>query len=945
MATQVSPLQPPYTRTTTIKTVARLPKDLLVAADSSTLHSKRLHHCDYMWKRGRVNQAMKRRYMDLQDSKLSYFKALSDGNQYPRGVVNLTEVSLVRPNADLTQLELVTSKRTWVLQPELDFEAWARAICESVPYNVVHVALVRLLQLTEVDSSSKNKVRLVILPTDTVDDVVGHVFESHLAKLDSVPLASPYNPSDYFLQVTGFHDYMVHRTTPMDRYVHVQECMATKATLFLTLLHRDRIAATIYHPNRPMIAPLKDYATPQQEQDLSHGTVAPQHVGSLELDRSLDRSGWLIHQHASSSWTKKWCQLTYSTGTMVMAAINKSHGPMLHEALPLSGANVTALANAPHPGQQAWVFQLAFPGNSTGILLGTRTRYERDAWVKTIQLVVAAASPVERDAAKSNVPTVADLGEFHYVVHLIRESPLFQLCGFEKTALWHHRREFLDSFEALPRLLSSVNWRDPQQARDMVELLPEWTKPSHPALYIALLECGDSRVRQFVVDQLATLSDNTFRLILPQLVQAVKSDAQEMSPLSALLIERAVKAPTTLGVDLYWALKVETDLPQHRERFGLLLNAYIGICTDNIRSTLELQDAMFGLGGRVEAVCREIQRVQKLGASDKDVSALLHAQLTNVNKSLQPCLLPVDSRVKVGQLVVANCRVMRSTHVALWLEFENAEIGHPSVCVIFKYGNDVRQEALALQLMRVMDVIWKEEGMHLGVEPCQCVATGSSMGLIQVVPQAISFAVIQRQVGGLRGLLGRVDFDRVLLWIHESNPKPLKLATMKDLFLRSCAGHCVAVHVLGFQNTTCDNIFVTLSARCYLVDVGTLLRRCTITQELQPVGLTTQVSHVVEDGNGRELDEFIKTGVEAFNSIRRHLHLLLSLLQLMIPLQLPNLKNQDDLMYIVEAIAPEKTSKDAALMFEDLITRTPTIGRLGPFKLVLDEIKRRWGQL
>lgn len=46
----------------------------------------------------------------------------------------------------------------------------------------------------------------------------------------------------------------------------------------------------------------------------------------------------------------------------------------------------------------------------------------------------------------------------------------------------------------------------------------------------------------------------------------------------------------------------------------------------------------------------------------------------------------------------------------LWLVFENADCYGEEINVILKFGDDLRQDMLTLQMLRIMDKLWKQEG-------------------------------------------------------------------------------------------------------------------------------------------------------------------------------------------------------------------------------------------
>lgn len=60
-----------------------------------------------------------------------------------------------------------------------------------------------------------------------------------------------------------------------------------------------------------------------------------------------------------------------------------------------------------------------------------------------------------------------------------------------------------------------------------------------------------------------------------------------------------------------------------------------------------------------------------------------------------------------------KCRVMDSKARPFWLVFENADPLGTDIYFIFKTGDDLRQDMLTLQLLRIMDTTWKAHSLDL----------------------------------------------------------------------------------------------------------------------------------------------------------------------------------------------------------------------------------------
>ncbi|KAF1793498.1 Phosphatidylinositol 3/4-kinase, conserved site [Phytophthora cactorum] len=216
---------------------------------------------------------------------------------------------------------------------------------------------------------------------------------------------------------------------------------------------------------------------------------------------------------------------------------------------------------------------------------------------------------------------------------------------------------------------------------------------------------------------------------------------------------------------------------------------------------------------------------------------------------------------------------MDSAKKPLWLVFENAEEGGDPVTVMFKAGDDVRQDCLTLQLIRLMDEMWREEVWTW------------------------QWSRISR--GGIMGSFKDPIFAD---WIHANNPdaKSHKLAI--NLFTRSCAGYCVATYVLGIGDRHNDNIMMGMA------------------RERSPFVFTKEMAYVMGGTDGKDFRTFIDIASIAYNVLRRHMHLLVSLLLLMVPADMPELTGRDDINYIVQTLGPEQSEEQACESLKKTVT-------------------------
>lgn len=503
---------------------------------------------------------------------------------------------------------------------------------------------------------------------------------------------------------------------------------------------------------------------------------------------------------------------------------------------------------------------------------------------------------------------------------VILMDPLYRLGPYQKSQMWAHREEFINIPAALPRILSCVDWIDREEVEEALELLPRWAIPDHPAAYIELLngEFANEAVRSFAVSKIALMRDTTFSYFLPQLVQALKFENHILSPLALLLIERAIKNPNQIGFDLFWSMKVESYNPRYRELYGTILNTYLDVCSHKMRAILKLQDTLFSADGKVDQICQTVKSKKKEGSDE--MKRVMREGLNALNEILPSSFqLPIDPRIEVGKIIVSKCRVMDSAKKPLWLVFENAEESGEPVTVMFKAGDDVRQDCLTLQLIRLMDEMWRDEGLDLAMEPYRCVATSPMTGILEIVKNSVTTADVHKRVG----ILGAFRDPSFSEWINANNPDPRSHKTAVELFSRSCAGYCVATCVLGIGDRHNDNIMICSSGRYFHIDFGHFLGhfkyQMGVRRERTPFVFTREMAHVFGGTETREFQRFVDTCCTAYNIVRKHMHLLVSLLLLMVPADMPELQGRDDINHLVTMLGPELTEEQARASFTDAI--------------------------
>ncbi|XP_026288763.1 phosphatidylinositol 4,5-bisphosphate 3-kinase catalytic subunit delta isoform [Frankliniella occidentalis] len=501
----------------------------------------------------------------------------------------------------------------------------------------------------------------------------------------------------------------------------------------------------------------------------------------------------------------------------------------------------------------------------------------------------------------------------------VETDPTFEMHEQERKRVWELRYDCMKLMpHQLPMLLTCVEWNDQIETAEAITLLQHWpTLPVEKALELLDYAYADQSVRTFAVKCLRDVSDEDLSLYLLQLVQALKHESYLSCDLVEFLLRRAL-SNQKIGHYLFWHLRSEMQVASVSVRFGLILEAYCRGSQEHMRLLFRQLECL----DKLKLTSDEMVRSKK----DKDKAKQFlqeRLQEPHCQDALSKLASPLDPRYRCKKVRVEKCKVMDSKMRPLWIVFENVDPYGEDVYVIFKNGDDLRQDMLTLQMIRIMDKLWKNEGLDLRMNAYGCISTDNRVGLIEVVLNAETIANIQKDKGMLSAT-SAFQKGSLLAWLKDHNPSETKLNKAIEEFTLSCAGYCVATYVLGVADRHSDNIMVKKTGQLFHIDFGHILghfkAKFGIKRERAPFVLVHDFVHVINKGQTKkgqalEFQMFQSHCEKAFLILRKHGGLILSLFAMMISTGLPELSSEKDLNYIRDTLVLNKTEQEAIAHF------------------------------
>ncbi|NXO48825.1 P3C2G kinase, partial [Aramus guarauna] len=499
-----------------------------------------------------------------------------------------------------------------------------------------------------------------------------------------------------------------------------------------------------------------------------------------------------------------------------------------------------------------------------------------------------------------------------HIARLSQTHSLLLLSEQQKRILWFYRYYCNNQNCSLPLVLGSAPSWDRTTVSEMYAVLRRW-RFSNPLEALGLLTFSfpDQDIRRTAVQQIENLSNDELLEYLPQLVQVLKFEWSLESPLVKLLLNRSLQS-IQVAHQLYWLLKNAQNEVHFKIWYQKLLAALQFCAGKTLNNELSKE-------GKLITILEDIAKKVKV-ASDPKRKEVLKVELNRLQQFFQEvkvCRLPLNPALVVQGIEADSCSYFTSNAFPLKISFINANAPSGNINVIFKIGDDLRQDMLVLQIIRVMESIWLQEGLDMQMIIYRCLSTGKSQGLVQMVPDATTLAKIHRE----SGLIGPLKENTIKKWFRHHHPLESSYQEAIRNFFYSCAGWCVVTFILGVCDRHSDNIMLTNAGHMFHIDFGRFLGHAqtfgNIRRDRAPFIFTSEMEYFITEGgkNPQRFQEFVELCCRAYNIVRKHSQLLLNLLEMMLHAGLPELNSIQDLKYVYDNLRPQDSDLQATSYF------------------------------
>ena len=565
----------------------------------------------------------------------------------------------------------------------------------------------------------------------------------------------------------------------------------------------------------------------------------------------------------------------------------------------------------------------------------------------------------------------------HRINKLLNTPDFIKLDNNDVALFWNYRYELLknNTPRALTKIMNSVKWGNLKSENEFIKnILNHWktieisdilfmlsrkfsVNDLYPNTDIILNNNfeGMKQLRKFAVNKLGEHSNEELNFILLQLVQAIRyediSEKKINSPLVSFLIEACSK-DTILASSFYWFIECEADndissiTNTHKnkninfENLKKIINIYDLIRQKFNKNLSEKYPEINNLINNEKTFKNELVKISdsltKVSKNENKKKELRNI-LANKNKVIQEeFFLPIDPHIKIKGTVTDQCSVFKSAKCPCKYTFKvekesqeyNPHEEKEFMSIMFKYGDDLRQDQLILQMINFMDSLLKKVHLDYEFTSYKVLATSKSDGFVEFVPNSKTIFDILKKYNNV-----------ILSYYKEISANDEKtLSKYLDSYINSCAGYCVVTYILGIGDRHLENLMIDNRGRLFHIDFGYILGRDPKPAP-PPIKLCQEMVEVMGGKGSSRYEEFKQKCVNAYWVLRENARVIVNMFYLMIDSGIPELNDIENLYKLHEKFVPGYSKQEASNSF--LTNLEESVNALMP---ILMEKFHAWAQ-
>ena len=511
---------------------------------------------------------------------------------------------------------------------------------------------------------------------------------------------------------------------------------------------------------------------------------------------------------------------------------------------------------------------------------------------------------------------------------------------------WSHRYELLkkNTPYALTKIMNSVKWGDQKNENEFItNILRKWkTVEICDILYMLSRKFsvnkmypntngvidhldGMKLVRKYAIEKLEEHTDDELNFILLQLVQAIRYEDINLkkvdSPLVNFLIKRCCK-DEILSSSFFWFIECESDISdlsniksnttdsdvtyQITKIFGLIRDKFFEVIKKD-KKIFEIINNEVSFKAELVKISTILSKISK--ADNKKAELRNIIDLTEkYNIQEKEYYLPINPSLKVKGVITSKCTVFKSAKSPVKYDFKvtpdtksfNNNEDKEHISIMFKYGDDLRQDQLVLQMINYMDSLLKKIHLDYEFTIYKTLATSKSDGFVEFVPNSKTIYDIIRS-----------KQMKDYFFYELSNKNEATLNKKLESYINSCAGYCVVTFLLGIGDRHLENLMIDKNGRLFHIDFGYILGRDPKPMP-PPIKLCKEMVECMGGKGSKNFLDFQQKCVNAYWVLRENARVIVNMFYLMIDSGIPELNNIDNLKKLHEKFVPQKNKQEAA---------------------------------